>query len=183
MLSLGFALSLLATAATSAAPAHAAAATCDGAVASAEADIEGDEPPQAATSRLPPALARADYATPAVIDCRLPVVSRPLPALVGECAGVTVPDASYRTSRWPESEMPAGAFAPLRPDARAKVRLTIVAGVPSQPTTALAPPSLQPLALFAVPDVPRPSMSPVFATDEAAPRSALGRRLERPPRA
>ena len=176
MLSLGFALSFIATAAPPAAPGHAAATCDDLGVAGADADIEGDEAP-------PAPLGPEDYATPAVIDCRLPVVSRPLQALVGECAGVTVPDASYRTSRWPESELPAGTFAPVRSDASAKLRLTIVAGMPSQPTTTLAPPSAQPLALFAVPDVPRPLLAPVFTTDERAPRSALGRRLERPPRA
>lgn len=181
MMSLGFALTLFATA-----PSHPArvAATCENdraALMDADADIDGDGASLA--EHLPAPAAPEDYATPAVIDCRLPVISPALQALVGECAGVTVPDASYRTSRLPESEAPVGSFVPVRPESNAKRRLTMVAGVPAQPTTSLAPPSAQPLALFALPDFPRPAVGPVFASDETAPRDALGRRLERPPRA
>src|SRR4051812_41671492 len=47
------------------------------------------------------------FATPAVIDCRVPTVPGPLQALVGECDG-TPRDASYRTSRDPDSERAPG---------------------------------------------------------------------------
>ncbi len=183
MLTLGFTLSLIATAPTAPAPSLARTAPTCAEEGATTPDIGIDDDGAPLTESVAAPAAARDYATPAVIDCRLPVVSRALQALVGECAGVTVPDASYRTSRWPESESPAGSLAPVRPDAAAKLRLTVVAGVPSQPSTMLAPPSAPPAALFAAPDFPRPAASPLFDSNESAPRSALGRRLERPPRA
>ncbi|HEY2901057.1 MAG TPA: hypothetical protein VGL59_10805 [Polyangia bacterium] len=123
------------------------------------------------------------YATPAAIDCRLPVVTPVLQALVGECAGVTVTDASYRASRLPESEAPAGSLAPLRPDGSPKSRLTVCSGLPAPSGTTGSPPSSQPLALFALPDFPRQPAWRAVYSDQSSPRSALLPRLERPPRA
>ena len=123
------------------------------------------------------------YATPAAIDCRLPVVTPVLQALVGECAGVTITDASYRASRLPESEAPTGSLTPLRPDGSAKIRVAVCSGLPSPSGTTWSPPSGQPIALFALPDFPRlPTWRAVYF-DQSLPRSALLPRLERPPRA
>ncbi|HEX3695993.1 MAG TPA: hypothetical protein VH374_11440 [Polyangia bacterium] len=123
------------------------------------------------------------YATPAVIDCRLPVVTPVLQALVGECAGVTISDASYRASRLPESEAPAGSLTPLRPDGSPKSRLTVCSGLPAPSGMTWSPPSSQPLALFALPDLPRQPAWKAVYSENSLLRSALLPRLERPPRA
>ncbi|HXI57429.1 MAG TPA: hypothetical protein VNO55_15285 [Polyangia bacterium] len=122
------------------------------------------------------------YATPAAIDCRVPLVTPVLLALVGECGGVTVTDTSYRASRLPESEAPAGSFSPVRSDATAKGRVPVCSGLPASPGAWSSPPSLQPVALFALPDMPRLTLSQAVFADEQAPHSAQTRRLERPPR-
>jgi hypothetical protein len=122
------------------------------------------------------------YATPAAIDCRVPVVTPVLLALVGECGGVTVTDTSYRVSRLPESEIPAGSFSPVNADASAKIRVPVCSGMPAPPGSWSSPPSLQPMALFALPDMPRPTVALAVFADEQAPHSAQTRRLERPPR-
>src|SRR6185295_2177742 len=61
------------------------------------------EPPGTQTDPAAPDTDETRFATPAVIDCRVPMVPGPLQALVGECDG-TPRDASYRTSRDPDSE-------------------------------------------------------------------------------
>jgi hypothetical protein len=122
------------------------------------------------------------YATPAAIDCRVPLVTPVLLALVGECGGVTVTDTSYRASRLPESEAPAGSFSPVRSDATTKGRVPVCSGVPVSPGAWSSPPSLQPVALFALPDMPRLTVALAVFADEQAPHSAQLRRLERPPR-
>src|SRR5215471_8244168 len=53
------------------------------------------------------------YATPAVIDCRVTAVPAVLQTLVGECDGIPR-DASYRVSRYPESEDRGVAITPVR---------------------------------------------------------------------
>jgi hypothetical protein len=59
-------------------------------------------------------LAPAEYATPAVIACRS---TRAAPGLFGECDG-TPHDASYRVSRFPDSEQRTLELRPARRDHR-----------------------------------------------------------------
>jgi hypothetical protein len=61
--------------------------------------------------------AERTYATPAVIDCRSNVIPAVLAILVGECDG-TPRDASYRVSRYPESEAGDGTVEPAAPPRR-----------------------------------------------------------------
>lgn len=122
------------------------------------------------------------FATPAVIDCRVPVVAALLQALVGECDGTTR-DASYRTSRDPDSERAPGGWRPARRDRNGKESLSSCAGVPTEGgdgITGLSP--IQPMALFAVPGMPerhgtRFADGATFALPIRQPRP-----LERPPR-
>jgi hypothetical protein len=119
------------------------------------------------------------YATPAVIDCRAPLVPRVLQTLVGECDG-TPRDASYRTSRYPESEQSAGSVLPAGRDRRPT--LAACHGVPAKGGV-LTIDSVQPLALFAVPAVAlQPGDSPL-GESPPRPRSRTSDPLERPPRA
>jgi hypothetical protein len=124
------------------------------------------------------------YATPAAIDCRVPVVSPLLLTLVGECDGVTLTDASYRASRFAESEMQAAGFFPSRQDPGATGHLAVCGGVPAQPSNWLPAPSGQPLALFAaLPQLPPLIVAMLSQAGDLPPLSAQLRRLERPPRA
>jgi hypothetical protein len=122
------------------------------------------------------------FATPAVIDCRAPVVATLLQALVGECDG-TARDASYRTSRDPDSERAPGSWRPAKRERSGKASLSSCAGVPTEGgdgTGGLSP--IQPLALFAVPGIPEieGTRFPQLATFSLTSR--LPRPIERPPR-
>jgi hypothetical protein len=119
-----------------------------------------------------------DYATPAVIDCRspiLPVAPFVLAGLV-ECEGPH--DASYRVSRFPESENSAS----LSPGARQEPRgVASCDGLP-QKAPSLAPSDAQPLALFATPAVVH--VAPATPQDREVWKipSRFGDPPDRPPR-
>jgi hypothetical protein len=193
---LGLVISLLV-----AAPVFPASAsiTCPQGPASCDAALEPAAAPVApgGTASSVPLLDRGvgveGYATPAVIDCRVPVVAPVLLTLVGECDGATqiasrpvpaVPltDASYRASRYPESERPSGTLGPRRRDARDKTKVTTCTGVPSEGTVATASSPSQPLALFALPHLPRPVSTLLSAPAELLPVSGQLHPLDRPPR-
>jgi hypothetical protein len=126
---------------------------------------------------------RPRYATPALIDCRLPVVAPLLQALVGECDGTTR-DTSYRASRDPESERPSGGLHPARRERPRVTALSACAGIPSEGGDITSSPSpSQPLALFALPDLPRFFASRLVDDASLLPLSRQLRPLERPPRA
>jgi hypothetical protein len=85
----------------------------------AAACVEGPASCDLAPVELAPLIEERTYATPAVIDCRSPVVPFVLSTLVGECTG-TPHDASYRASRYPESE-DSQSVAPANGERRAAV--------------------------------------------------------------
>jgi hypothetical protein len=92
-----------------------------------------------------------DYATPAVIDCPSPVVplvvAGPVAWFLGECEGPH--DASYRASRYPESEDNQS----LSPGSRERRGgIASCDGLPGR-APALPLSEAQPLALFATPVV------------------------------
>ena len=184
---LGTVLSLIAL--LPAAPAVAVDATCAEAPASLEAPASfGVSVDVSATALMGADVSDGGepvrYATPAAIDCRVPVVSPLLLTLVGECDGVTLTDASYRASRFAESEMQAAGFFPSRPDPGATGHLAVCGGVPAQPSSWLPAPSGQPLALFAaLPQLPPLIVALLSQAGDLPPLSAQLRRLERPPRA
>jgi hypothetical protein len=119
-----------------------------------------------------------EYATPAVIDCRSAIVPLVLSTLVGECDG-TPRDASYRVSRYPESE-DSESVEPATRERHGGV--ASCDGLP-QKAPALPLSQAQPLAVFATPFVVH------VATDVRAPRETfqLSSRFvdppDRPPRA
>src|SRR6266404_5689599 len=176
---LGLVLSLIAAlpAPQTQAPASATCSEKIAASAAAISDIDGDS--EALDASVGDAVDPVRYATPAAIDCRVPVLTPVLLALVGECGGVTVTDTSYRASRLPESETPPGSFSPVHADATAKLRVTACTGLPFPPGAASSPPSLQPMALFALLEMPRLTVSRVVFADESTPQSAQPHRLER----
>jgi hypothetical protein len=156
-------------------------ARCD-----ADYDVVAEQEVEEASAPLAPAPVQAEappFATPAVIDCRAPVVATLLQALVGECDGTTH-DASYRASRDPDSERAAGSLRPARHDRGVQPALAACAGVPSEGGGASnGPPAHQPLALFAVAQPP-PAQATRF-TNHATFFLPFRSRppLERPPRA
>ncbi|HVX95209.1 MAG TPA: hypothetical protein VHK47_09900 [Polyangia bacterium] len=100
---LGLVITLVAATAP-ALPAAASMATCGDGPDSCELGSAVIATPEALVDE-PPAVAPPAFATPAVIDCRSPVVPAVLSTLVGECIGTPqIHDASYRVSRLPESE-------------------------------------------------------------------------------
>jgi hypothetical protein len=117
-------------------PAPPAAVACDDGPASC------DLAPLAAAAPAEP----REYATPAVIDCRSPVVPAVLQAIVGECVGPH--DASYRVSRDPEGENSPS----LSPATRDRRRVASCDGLP-QNMPALPLSDAQPAALSATPFV------------------------------
>jgi hypothetical protein len=145
-----------------------------------------DEPAAGQVSRLaaPAAAAERLWATPAVIDCRVPVRAPVLQALVGECDGAAR-DFSYRASRDADSERAPGSLRPARRDRRAADQLAAAAGLPSEGGDGGASglQASQPLALFALP-APPCFVSARYgdATTVYLPSRQL-RPLERPPRA
>jgi len=139
------------------------------------------------------AAASEGYATPAVIDCRVPVVAPVLLTLVGECDGATqiasrpsstttLTDASYRASRYPESERPSGTLGPRRREARDKTKVTTCTGVPVEGAPATATSASQPLALFALGHLPQFVSTTLPSSAELLPPSGQLHPLERPPR-
>jgi hypothetical protein len=163
---LGLVMSLVAAAAP-ALPAADAAAAC----------AEGPASCELAPVELAQRVEERTYATPAVIDCRSPVVPLVLSTLVGECTG-TPHDASYRASRYPESE-DSQSVAPANGERRAGV--VACDGLP-QKAPGLPLSDAQPLAVFATPAV-------VHASARARPPngtfqlpSRFGDPPDRPPR-
>jgi hypothetical protein len=119
------------------------------------------------------------FATPAVIDCRSPIVPAVLSTLVGECIGTPqIHDASYRVSRLPESE----DSQTLTPAGHARRSAgTACDGLP-QDTPRLTLSHVQPIALYAKPvfvsiakATPAPMERFVFASRSTDPP-------DRPPR-
>jgi hypothetical protein len=144
-------------------------ASCDGAVVAMLALA-----PTAPTDEVP-----RRYATPAVIDCRAPIRVTVLQTLVGECVGMPR-DASYRVSRYPESEQSGGTLAPLGRERRPSS--AACDGVPRDGGD-LTVSAGQPLAQYA-----RPGL--LLAAEDAPPFEDSFRlpvrtrdRLDRPPRA
>jgi hypothetical protein len=143
--------------------------SCAAAEVEADVDVNAD------------AVAAPRFATPAAIDCRVPVVSMVLQALVGECDGAAR-DASYRASRDPDSERSSGSLRPARRAERST--LAACTGIPSERGDAAGKTSSgQPLALFALPEPP--PLQPTRFSDGATffVPSTEPRLLERPPRA
>jgi hypothetical protein len=113
--------------------------------------------PGAVTFDGAPSIDGLRFATPAVIDCRVPVVATLLQALVGECDG-TMRDASYRASRDPDSERAPGSLRPARRDRTGQDQLSSCAGIPTEGgdgTGGVSPSQPLALALSATPDMPR----------------------------
>jgi hypothetical protein len=122
-----------------------------------------------------------DYATPAVIDCRsdispiLPIVQFVLAGLV-ECEGPH--DASYRVSRYPESEN-TESLSPGAPQARGRV--ASCDGLPQkEPSLPLS--DAQPLALFATPTLIHASTAIREGREIWKIPSRFGDPPDRPPR-
>jgi hypothetical protein len=145
-------------------------ASCDAAAVGMAADADSGESVVADAPR---------YATPAVIDCRTTVVPAVLATLVGECDGMPR-DASYRVSRYPESEQSGGTLTPATP--RERRHVTSCDGVPADGGDLTVSPA-QPAALYASPPF-------VLAAGRAAPPGLsltlpfrTRDRLDRPPRA
>jgi hypothetical protein len=166
-------LGLVLTLVAATAPASPAA----GVAATATAGVECAEGPTSCDLAPAPPAEPAEYATLAVIDCRSPVVPLVLSTLVGECTGMPM-DASYRASRYPESE-DSQSLSPGTRERRGGV--ASCDGLPQKPP---APPlsDAQPLAVYEVPSVLH------LATDVRAPRpsfylpSRFGDPPDRPPR-
>lgn len=129
-------------------------------------------------------IAEPRYATQAVIDCPAPVADSVLQNLVGECDG-TPGDAWYRASRDPESERSPGSLRPARRERGGGNTTAACAGSPSEGGDAASgnPSAVQPLALFALPALPRVSSARFGFEISSRPASRQLRPLERPPRA
>jgi hypothetical protein len=118
------------------------------------------------------------YATPAVIDCRSPVVPLVLSALVGECDG-TPYDASYWVSRDPDSESATAALAPASREHRGGV--ASCDGLP-QRLPGLALSEAHPIAMFATPVVVHVAIDVRACDDAFQLPSRFGDPPDRPPR-
>jgi hypothetical protein len=116
-----------------------------------------------------------EYATPAVVDCRSPVVPAVLSAIVGECVGPH--DASYRVSRDPEGEN-SPSLSPANRDRR---RVASCDGLPEN-APALPLSDAQPAALSATPLVVHVAVALAEPRDEWKLPSRFGDPPERPPR-
>jgi hypothetical protein len=104
--------------------------------------------PAEVAQRDAPTDAAPPYATPAVIDCRSPIVPAVLSTLVGECIGTPqVHDASYRVSRLPESEDSQS----LAPAAHARRSAGASCDGLPQDTPRLTVSHVQPIAIYAEP--------------------------------
>src|SRR5882724_7556208 len=166
---LGLVMSLVAAAAPALPAADVAAACAEGPASCDLAPVE-----------LAPRLEELPYATPAVIDCRSPVVPLVLSTLVGECTG-TPHDASYRASRYPESE-DSQSVAPANGERRAgMLACDACDGLPQK-----APPlplsDAQPLAVFATPAVVHAPARARAPHDTFELPSRFGDPPDRPPR-
>ena len=158
-------LSLVISLVATGAPAPPVAVTC------------GDGPD---SCELAPLVAAAEaepreYATPAVIDCRSPVVPAVLSEIVGECVGPH--DASYRVSRDPDGE-----YSPsLSPATRDRHGVASCDGLP-QKAPALPLSDAQPAALPATPLAVHVALAIRAPGDEWKIPSRFGDPPERPPR-
>jgi hypothetical protein len=169
-------LGLVMTLVAATAPAPAGPAVAVG-MPGAGAGVECAEGPASCELAPVPPREPTEYATPAVIDCRSSVVPLVLSTLVGECTGMPL-DASYRASRYPESE-DSQSLSPATHERRGSL-----ASCDGLPQKAPAPPlsDAQPLAVFAVPSIV------LVAKDMRAPRadvflpSRFGDPPDRPPR-
>jgi hypothetical protein len=118
-----------------------------------------------------------EYATPAVIDCRSPVVPLVLSTLVGECTGMPL-DASYRASRYPESEDSQSVSHASR---ERREGVAACDGLPQKaPTLPLS--DAQPLAVFATPAVVHVSTPARAARHPFLLPTRFGDPPDRPPR-
>ncbi|HEY2729641.1 MAG TPA: hypothetical protein VGK52_06840 [Polyangia bacterium] len=163
---LGLVMSLVAAVAP-ALPAADVAAAC----------AEGPASCDLAPVDLAPRVEERTYATPAVIDCRSPVVPLVLSTLVGECTG-TPHDASYRASRYPESE-DSQSVAPANGERRSGV--VACDGLP-QNAPGLPLSDAQPLAVFATPAVVHAPARARAPSDTLLLPSRFGDPPDRPPR-
>jgi hypothetical protein len=125
------------------------------------------------------------YATPAVVDCRSSstpfLLSAVLPALVGECDGGSVYDASYRASRSPggaETEV-TRALLPATRDRRRTV--ATCGGLPPRGLD-LTVTSPQPLAVFATPRLVPAATRATCPPEVFSLVSRFGDPPDRPPR-
>jgi hypothetical protein len=143
----------------------------------AAACVEGPASCDLAPVELAPLIEERTYATPAVIDCRSPVVPFVLSTLVGECTG-TPHDASYRASRYPESE-DSQSVAPANGERRAGV--VACDGLP-QKAPGLPLSDAQPLAVFATPAVVHAPARARAHDDTFQLPSRFGDPPDRPPR-
>jgi len=119
------------------------------------------------------------YATPAVIDCRAPVVPTVLQTLVGECDGMPR-DASYRVSRYPESEIDRGSMTPARPG-RDAVQLMSCNGLPPAGGD-LTISTVQPIAVYAMPVIINEGREVADPGSDMRLPDRAPDRLDRPPR-
>ena len=155
----------------------AASATCDDGPDSCEL-----APLEAAAPMHDTEQSQAAYATPAVIDCRSPVVPLVLSTLVGECIGTPQPqphDASYRASRYPESEDSQSLTPATTRERRGGV--ASCDGLP-QNAPALTVPYVHPIALFATPVVVHVATARRAPTDTFELPSRFRDPPDRPPR-
>jgi hypothetical protein len=168
---LGLVMSLVAAAAPALTAANVVATCAEG---PASCDLA---PLELAPLELAPPSEERTYATPAVIDCRSPVVPLVLSTLVGECAG-TPHDASYRTSRYPESE-DSQSVAPATGERRAGA--ASCDGLPQEaPWLPLS--DAQPLAVFATPVVVHVATRARAPSQSFQLPSRFGDPPDRPPR-
>ncbi|HEY5089617.1 MAG TPA: hypothetical protein VIK30_06590 [Polyangia bacterium] len=145
-------------------------ASCDGAAVEIATGAQGNDDASDDTGPR-------DYATPAEIDCPTPGDG---PIASGECDEAPL-DLWYRVSRSPDSEQPNGAIAPPAHRARAGRGVSCGSG-PADPAH-LAPPDVQPVALFALPGlVPASVRGRFLAGTQPLPLRTLTP-PDRPPRA
>ncbi len=151
------------------------------------ASVTCAESPASCDAAWPTALAEGadegprDYATPAEVDCPSPIDG---PMAANECDPVApVPlDAWYRVSRFPESERPAGAWAPAPRRARAFKPAAFTGGLPD--AGHWSRPDVQPVALSAtLPTRTAPSRRAVFFSTAQEILARVIAPPDRPPRA
>jgi hypothetical protein len=118
------------------------------------------------------------YATPAVIDCRSPLMPLGLSNLWGECDG-TPYDASYRISHWSDGEQRTLVLRAARRDRRSGV--TACDGLPPR-GAALTLSDAQPVALFASAVLVQAETCALYPSDVVHLPSRFGDPPDRPPR-
>jgi hypothetical protein len=119
----------------------------------------------------------AEYATPAVIDCRSPDGAS---AMFGECDG-TIHDASYRVSRYPDEQRTV-ELRPGRRDRRPGVSSSSLDSLPPRGVELTLAPA-QPMAVFATATLlPLDHGRAAPPADVLVPPSRFGDPPDRPPR-